>query len=92
MFINLAKFLVPILEPYAYNDYTVKNSYDLCSLLTNFKLPSNFFLASFDIVSFFTNIPVDETIVILDLAFTDNTLFHNFNQATECGTSRHIYG
>ena len=48
----------------------------------NFKLPSNYFLASFDIVSLFTNIPVDETIdIIVDLAFTDNTLFHNFNRS-----------
>ena len=61
---KLAKFLVPLLSPLTENQYTVKNSSQFVSDLRNVRLGSNSVLASFDIESLFTNIPVRETIDI----------------------------
>ena len=60
---KLSKFLVPLLAPITVNEYTVKDSFsfakEVCDL--NFE---NCFIASFDIKSLFTNIPLTETIDI----------------------------
>ena len=41
-----------------------------------------FHLASFDVVSLFTNIPLNETIdIIIKKAFSDNQYYYNFNKA-----------
>ena len=64
---KLAKFLVPILSPLTVNEYTVKDSFsfakDICR--ENF---GECVLASFDIKSLFTNIPLHETV---DLCIED---------------------
>ena len=77
---KLAKYLVPLLEP------LTKNEYHLCNSM-NFKesiLPqdSDLIMASLDVESLFTNVPVEETIeIIINKIFTEpNTLFHNFNK------------
>ena len=58
---NIAKYLTTILSPLTVNKYTIKDSFtfakDVAQL--NFK---NCFMASFDVKSLFTNIPLDETI------------------------------
>ena len=59
---NLAKFLSDILKPIASNEYTVKDSFTFVSDILS--VPSIPFMCSFDIVSLFTNIPIDETINI----------------------------
>ena len=61
---NLAKFLVPLLEPLTKNDYTVKNSFEFVEETSQLKL-DKCVMASFDIESLFTNIPIDETINII---------------------------
>ena len=61
---NIAKFLVPILNPLTQNEYTVKNSTEFAKELNSLTLSEPFFLASFDVKSLFTNIPLDETIEI----------------------------
>ena len=57
---KLAKFLVPILSPLTGNNYTVKDSFYFVKEIVNFD--RNLFMASLDVESLFTNIPVDETI------------------------------
>ena len=57
---KLAKYLVPILSPLTVNDYTVKDSFTFAKEVINFD--HNLFMASLDVESLFTNIPVDETI------------------------------
>ena len=76
---GIAKFLVPLLAPLTTNRYSLKNS-------RNFKerilaQDSDLFMASLDVESLFTNVPVQETIqIILDKIFTrPDTIFHNFN-------------
>ena len=61
---NLAKFLVPILNPLTHNDFTVKNSIDFAKEINKFRFTDEIFLASFDVKSLFTNIPLQETIEI----------------------------
>ena len=57
---KLAKYLVPILSPLTVDDYTVKDSFTFAKEVINFD--HNLFMASLDVESLFTNIPVDETI------------------------------
>ena len=55
---SLAKFLSEILKPYAQNEYTIKDSFSFVNeLLSVSSIP---FMCSLDVVSLFTNIPVDE--------------------------------
>ena len=61
---NCAKFLVPILTPLTTNEFTVKNSIEFAKELNSFKFNDSLFLASFDVKSLFTNIPLAETIDI----------------------------
>ena len=56
---KLAKYLVPLLSPLTVNDYTVKYSFTFAKEVINFEY--NLFMASLDLESLFTNIPVDET-------------------------------
>ena len=54
---NLSKFLIPILEPLTHNEFTVKS---FAKEIT--KYDSSLFMASPDVESLFTNIPLKETI------------------------------
>ena len=60
----LAKFLVPLLSPVSENEFTVKNSYQFVEDVRSFQLSKDMVMASFDVESLFTNIPVRETINI----------------------------
>ena len=59
---NVAKFLVPILEPLTTNRYVCKDSSSFATEVRNQN--PDFYMASFDVDSLFTNIPLDETIEI----------------------------
>ena len=77
---KLAKFLVPLLEPFTRNNYTVKNSLEFKEKII--VQDSDLFMVSLDIESLFTNIPVEETInIILNKIFIEpDFLFHNFTR------------
>ena len=64
---GLAQLLVPILAPLTTNQHTVSNSFLFTEELRHSTV-SNAFLASFDICSLFTNIPLNETIDIIKKA------------------------
>ena len=59
---NIAKFLIPILEPITKNDFVIRDSFTFVEDVKkqNFDL----FMASFDVEALFTNIPLEETIEI----------------------------
>ena len=57
---NLAKFLMRILEALTHNEFTVKDSFSFAKEIT--KYDSSLFMASLDVESLFTNIPLKETI------------------------------
>ena len=65
---SLAKFFVPILKEFTINEYTVKDSFSFSNEIRN--KSTSLYMASFDIQSLFTNIPLDETIdICLELLF-----------------------
>ena len=51
---------MPLLTPLALNEYTIKDSFSFAEELSNYD--SNLVVASFDVESLFTNIPLQETI------------------------------
>ena len=57
---KLSKFFVPLLTPLTLNEYTIKDSFSFAEELLNYD--SNLVMASFDVESLFTNIPLQETI------------------------------
>ena len=59
---NIAKFFVPILKDFTLNEYTVRDLFSFCDEIL--EQDNNLYMASFDIESHFTNIPLDETINI----------------------------
>ena len=76
---KLAKFLVPILEPLTTNEYTIKDSFTFAEELQSFY--SKLVIASFDIESLFTNIPLQETIdLCVENLFQDRTHVHELSK------------
>ena len=69
---KLAKFFVPILSPLVINEYTVKHSFAFAKKIT--KTDYNYIMASLDVESLFTNIPIEETIlkIVLMICFLIN--------------------
>ena len=57
---NLAKFREQLLKLLTSNDYTIKDSYSFAKEVLHFD--ASCFMASFDIKSLFTNIPLTETL------------------------------
>ena len=67
---NIAKFLVPILKPLTTNNYMLKGTFELSRDILN-QYPT-LFMASFDVDSLFSNIPLDETInIIIEKLFSE---------------------
>ena len=60
---KLAKFLVPIINPITESEYTVKDSFSFVKEISEINF-NDCVMASFDIKSLFTNIPLNETIEI----------------------------
>ena len=71
---KLAKFLVPILSPLTSNEFSVHDSFSFADKVSSF-CPDHF-MASLDIESLFTNIPLKEVIDICihDLFCDTNTI------------------
>ena len=66
---NLAKFLVQIITPLTTNEYTIENSSSFAKEICDLKPPHPVTMASFDIESLFTNVPLKETTNLI----VDNT-------------------
>ena len=76
---SLAKFLAPLIKPITKNSFTVKNSFDFSKEIC--EQSSEYFMASLDVESFFTNIPLEETIKICCDSFYENReLLSNINK------------
>ena len=77
---KIAKFLVCILKYLTSNQYSVKDSYDFAKEI----LQQNYdcFMASLDITSLFTNIPLDETINSSNKFFDKKKYVSNLDRAS----------
>ena len=74
---KLSKFFVPLLTPLTLNEYTMKDSFSFAEELLNYD--SNLIMASFDVESLFTNIPLQETIdFCVKLLFNDKSNIDGF--------------
>ena len=60
---KLAKFLLPFIQPHTINEYTVRDTFNFVSMLDT--KDHRLVMASLDVDSLFTNIPLDETIDIV---------------------------
>ena len=58
----MVKFLVPFLKLLTTNDYMLKDTFEFLRDILN--QSPNLFMAILDVDSLFTNIPLDETIVL----------------------------
>ena len=68
---NLAKFLLPILDPLTKEEYTVKYQFHIAEEIC--EQDPSLSMGSLDVDSLFTNIPVDETIDICINQLFENT-------------------
>ena len=62
---NLAKFLDQLIKPYIPNQYMLNSTYDFLEKLKEFRPSTNQFMVSFDVMSLFTNVPLQKTIEII---------------------------
>ena len=63
---DLAKYLAQLLKPLSESPYTIKNSKTFTKRLKKkMRIPPEYKMVSFDVVSLFTNVPLDETIDII---------------------------
>ena len=61
---KVAKFLLPLITPVTTNTFTIKDSFHFASILDN-ESHHLYYMASMDVDSLFTNIPLEETIEII---------------------------
>ena len=80
---KLAKFFVPLLTPFTISPFIISDSFSFVLELLNSDIDTkNVFMASFDVVSLFTNIPINETIGIISNAlFSDHQFFHGLDRS-----------
>ncbi|KAG1658491.1 hypothetical protein GQR58_022937 [Nymphon striatum] len=78
---NIAKFLVPVLAPLTTNQFTIINSYSFSHEISDLKNAQSHVMASFDVESLFTNIPLHETIdICLNQLFKDTSSVLNLTK------------
>ena len=61
---ELARYLAMVLSPFSRSDFTVSSSKEFTEIIKLKSIPDNYKLVSFD-VKFFTNVPMDSTIIII---------------------------
>jgi len=76
----LAKSLGNKLKPLSLNHHAVTNIFDFINEVQDLRISDGNILVSYDVSSKFTNVPLDETIVILiEKAFRDNWFNSAYN-------------
>ena len=76
---NIAKHLVPILEPITTNKFTIKNSFEFAKEVI--EQDSGLFMASLDVDPIFTNIPLEETVnTSRDYLFVNGAEINSFSR------------
>ena len=69
---QIAKHLVKLLLPLSKNQYTINSTKSFMSFIKHQKVPDGRKVVSFDVVSLFTNVPLDTTIEIILKRIYDN--------------------
>ena len=78
---NMSQFLVPLLSVLIRSCYTVKDSFSFVKEICSFR-NDNYVMASFDVSSLFTNIPIDETctIILNEIFPSDDSVYNGFRR------------
>ena len=78
---HLSKYLASLLSPLSESEYTVKNSKSFVQKVKLDKILSNYKIASFEVKSLFTNVPLDETIsMILNMIYNNREIDTDITQ------------
>ena len=79
---SLSQHLVPVLTPLGVNEFCVHDTFSFVNEISEFG-NDKYVMASFDIKSLFTNVPVDETckIVLEKLFPTEDTIHEGFSKS-----------
>ena len=79
---KVAKFFIPLLNPLSVGSYMVRDSFSFVQELLNLNFnSSSVVMASFDVTSLFTNIPLDQTIdIISNCVFANAVYFHGLTR------------
>ncbi|XP_066926566.1 uncharacterized protein [Clytia hemisphaerica] len=83
---NVGKYLANLLNPLTINEFTLKDSFETTTRIRN--IPNELFeqgyvLVSFDVVSLFTNVPLQRTIkIILDRVYKDEEIATTLKRST----------
>ena len=78
---NVAKFLVPHLDPYTHNEYSIKNSYSFQQSVSELSFSHPVHIVSYDVSSLYTQIPINECIEKIVELIYNNDSFMNFSRA-----------
>ena len=71
---NLARYLDSIIKPVIPNNFMLSSTIDFVDCLSHIVVPPNSCLVSFDVVSLFTNVPLEETInLACDYVYSDSS-------------------
>ena len=62
---ELAKYIAQMLKPLGQSQYTIKSSKSFMKTLNKEKIPPEYQMVSFDVVSLFTNVTLEETTYII---------------------------
>ena len=62
---KLAKYLAKLLSPLSKSQYTVQSTKEFINHIKKQKVPSNYKMTSFDVISLFTNVSIEATIDII---------------------------
>ena len=71
---NLAKFLVKIIQPLTINEYTTANTLDFVEEIKQLNIEDSTVMASFDVESLFTNVPLSDTTQIITDSISDASI------------------
>ena len=79
---GLAKYLDSVIKPYIFSSCMTSSSTEFVEAMKGLTLPSSCKLVSFDVVSLFTNVPLEETInLACDYVYNqDNSIRPNFER------------
>ena len=83
---KMEKFLANLLNPLTQNDHSAKDSFEASSRIQNISLTlfeQGYVFVSFDVVSLFTNVPLDRTIkIILKRSYEDKLITTTLKKRT----------
>ena len=84
IFSKMGKYLCELLQPLSINEFSVKDSFEMADAIKSIPksfLDDGYVFVSFDVVSLFTNVPLEKTVnIILDRVFNHKLISTNLKR------------